>query len=137
MIYQLSKENYYKIIKLGNRYDENFERKYLGINNDIYVYEKEQVIKGFLIIEKTIDEIGIILLYVSDDYRHQGVGSMLLEYLFSIAKNLKRIILEVSANNTWAIKLYKKYNFIIINTRKNYYGDNSDAYLMEKRLNNE
>ena len=40
------------------------------------------------------------------------------------------MLLEVRCDNINAIKLYKKYNFKIINIRKNYY-ENNDAYVME------
>ena len=44
----------------------------------------------------------------------------------------KKIILEVSDQNTSALNLYKKYNFIEINRRKGYY-NGIDAIIMEKK----
>ena len=52
-----------------------------------------------------------------------------MEYMINIF-NYERIMLEVRCDNIYAIKLYKKYNFKIINIRKNYYLNN-DAYVME------
>ena len=53
-----------------------------------------------------------------------------MEYLINISE---RILLEVRCDNNNAIKLYKKYNFKIINIRKKYY-DNMDAYVMELKV---
>ena len=42
----------------------------------------------------------------------------------------EKIMLEVRCDNSSAIKLYKKFNFKIINIREKYY-DGQDAYVME------
>ena len=39
------------------------------------------------------------------------------------------ITLEVNVDNTPAIKLYEKFGFEIVNTRKKYFND-KDSYLM-------
>ena len=122
---------------MGEEYDNLFLKKYIGRQNDTIVYEQNGEILGFLISEKTIDEVSIILIYVSQNHRHQGVGSMLIDYLIKNVDNCSRILLEVSSSNDIAISLYLKKGFTQINTRKNYYKDGSDAYVMEKRLNNE
>ena len=137
MIYQLEKKEYEKISHLGQQYDSNFDKKYLGNNSNIYVYKTNEEIIGFLITEKVIDEISIILLYVESSSRKQGVGSSLLEFLISNTKGCNRILLEVSKDNIAATSLYFKKGFQTINTRKKYYKDGSDALVMEKRLNNE
>ena len=134
MISLLNKEDYNKIVDLGSMYDKDFATKYLNDYYKIYVYQEDEIL-GFIITEDTVDDNSIILLYVDKDYRRNGIGSKLIEYYTNIAN--KRILLEVSANNIPAISLYKKYGFLTINTRKNYYKDGSDAIVMEKRINNE
>lgn len=137
MIYQLEKKEYERIIHLGQKYDSNFDKKFLMSNSNIYVYKTNERIIGFLITEKVIDEISIILLYVESTSRKQGVGSSLLDYLISNTKGGNRILLEVSKDNIAATSLYFKKGFQTINIRKKYYKDGSDALVMEKRLNNE
>ena len=45
-------------------------------------------------------------------------------------------LLEVAVDNDVAIKLYEKFGFKIIHTRKKYYGK-KDAYVMERADVNE
>ena len=60
--------------------------------------------------------------------RKKGIGSKLLNEI--IKMDCKHIMLEVNTKNIGAVNLYKKNNFKIINTRKNYY-KTDDAYVME------
>lgn len=60
-------------------------------------------------------------------------GSKLLEALINKAKETCIFItLEVNVKNIPAINLYKKYNFKILGTRKKYYNNKFDAYIMTK-----
>jgi len=58
-----------------------------------------------------IAELGII--FVLKEYRSQGIGQKLFDAFFKwcIENNVKKIRLEVSAQNENAIKLYKKNGF--------------------------
>ena len=47
--------------------------------------------------------------------------------------SVQLITLEVRESNLPAIKLYEKFGFEIVNTRKKYYGE-ENAYLMGRRL---
>ena len=49
-------------------------------------------------------------------------------------EGVKRVTLEVSEKNTPALKVYLKWNFQRVGTRKGYYPDGSDALLMERNL---
>ena len=71
-------------------------------------------------IEK-ISEYEILLIYVSKNFRKQGIGTKLLKKIEENIKCLKKSYLEVSKNNKEAISFYKKMNFKIFNSRKNYY----------------
>ncbi len=52
------------------------------------------------------------------------------------AKELSILItLEVNENNKIAIHLYEKYGFKIIGTRKKYYNNKYNAYIMTKYFN--
>ncbi|WGM89507.1 MAG: GNAT family protein [Candidatus Bathyarchaeum tardum] len=53
-------------------------------------------------------------LTVHDDYQNMGIGNALLKHIINVArtKKLKKIHLNVSAENDRAIHLYKKAGFI-------------------------
>lgn len=70
---------------------------------------------------------------VHPDYRKQGVGSMLVASMIQLARKEKLVSmnLEVRKSNIAAQKLYSKYGFEIVGTRKGYYSDNrEDALIM-------
>lgn len=121
---------------IGSQIKENFIEKFdvINIKNidyaNIYVYEDINIIKGFIHIEDHIDFIDIINVAVDKDYQHEGIASILLDYIVNMNK---RIILEVRESNSNAIGLYSKYSFKEINRRKNYYG-NEDAIVMERSI---
>ena len=69
-------------------------------------------------------------IYVKEEYRKKGVATELLNYMIT-TNNFNNITLEVNIKNLNAINLYKKFDFKIINIRKNYY-NGVDGYLMER-----
>ena len=122
-----------KIICLGKLINNNFDK----VNNIENIINKKEIIGyydneslvGFLIFNKNYEILDLLYIVVEPIYRSNGIGSKLVEYLLNI-KDYEKILLEVRCDNINAIKLYKKYNFKIINIRKNYY-ENNDAYVME------
>ena len=58
-----------------------------------------------------------------------------MDFIIDFCKKLKisKINLEVSSSNTVAINLYKKFDFIQVGNRKNYY-QNGDGLLFTKEL---
>ena len=121
------------IIKLGKNFNYDFEKlnniEKLINNKSILGYYLNNKLLGILIFEQIYETIDILYLIVDKNFRRKHIASYLLEYLIS-NYDYEHIMLEVSVLNINAINLYKKYNFKIINTRKNYYKD-SDAYQME------
>ena len=96
----------------------------------------ENVIVGFAGLKVILDEADIMNIVVKKDFRHNGIGSFLLENLINYSKdlNLKTITLEVNENNLSAIRLYDKFSFDKLGIRKNYYDGKSDAIIMSKKL---
>ena len=96
----------------------------------------ENVIVGFAGLKVILDEADIMNIVVKKDFRHNGIGSVLLENLINYYKdlNLKTITLEVNENNLSAIRLYDKFSFDKLGIRKNYYDGKSDAIIMSKKL---
>jgi ribosomal-protein-alanine N-acetyltransferase len=77
-----------------------------------------------------LDDIDIIKIYTANDFRKQGIGSALLKKAKEMFNN-KKFILEVNENNAGALVFYKKNNFSKIATRKGYYGNGEDAFILK------
>lgn len=90
-------------------------------------------IVGFGGMRILFDEADITNIAVHPEYRGHSFGDIIVENLIKTAKLLgaNSITLEVRTSNTPAINLYKKHNFIIEGTRKNYYENpREDGYIM-------
>lgn len=98
-------------------------------------YNENNQLLGYLEYSLIYDRIEIDNILVSEDNRHQGIGTKLMAYLINQAINLRvvNITLEVRVSNYHAINLYKKFGFREVAIRKYYYGD-EDGILMEKQV---
>ena len=134
MISKLTKEEVQEVIQLGTMLNPNFSKLFhienLNPNETIYLYKENNINKGFIHIQNGLDIIDLLNIIVKSEYQNQGIGSVLLKYIID-NKEDKKIMLEVRSKNINAIKLYQKYDFKIINIRKNYYKDD-DAIIMER-----
>ncbi len=80
-----------------------------------------------------IDEGHITTIAVKNDYLRNHIGEAIIhEIIEDCYKNkIKYLTLEVRVSNIPAIKLYEKYGFKSLGTRKGYYQDNDeDALIM-------
>ena len=131
---KLTKEEVQEVIQLGTMLNPNFSKLFhienLNPNETIYIYKENNINKGFIHIQNGLDIIDLLNIIVKPEYQNQGIGSVLLKYIID-NKQDKKIMLEVRSKNINAIKLYQKYDFKIINIRKNYYKDD-DAIIMER-----
>lgn len=109
-----------------------FKSELENLNSKYFVAIENDEIVGFAGIWKAIDDMHITNIVTKISKRHLGIASMLLEKLIEVSKeeNVNSLTLEVSENNTYAIKLYEKYNFKKIGLRKNYYAQNENAIIM-------
>jgi len=92
-------------------------------------------ITGFLILRRIADEGELFQVAVDKTARRRGVASALMEAAFFWAREtgLHSIFLEVRKSNEAAIGLYKKFGFLPVGERKNYYADPvEDAVVMRK-----
>lgn len=78
----------------------------------------------------------IISIAVKPAFQGQGIGTKLLTALIDLMqkKHYNCFRLELRKGNERARKLYCRFNFRIIGTRKNYYFDGEDAIVMELEL---
>lgn len=90
---------------------------------------------GFIVWRTVLDTAEIITIGVHPDARGAGIAIAMLGIMENEVKKLgvKKILLDVSAENVAAINLYKKCGFIENGRRPKYY-DGVDAILMEKDI---
>ena len=128
---------YYR--KVEDDYEKKWEKKdfytFILNQNNIFILSHPKPV-GYLKARVNADEIEIISIVVDKKFRKIGIGKSLLNKLLNIAliKKIQNIFLEVSVENKIAINLYKKFNFIKVGKRKNYYFQNRkyiDADIMK------
>ena len=90
---------------------------------------------GFIVWRTVCDEAEIITVGVHPDARGAGIAIAMLGIMENEIKKsgVKKIFLEVSAENAPAINLYKKCGFAQNGRRPKYY-DGADAILMAKEI---
>lgn len=113
-----------------------FKSEFENVNAKYIVAIQDDEIIGFAGIWAIIDVAHIANIVVKKTHRLQGIGSILLQELIKISKELKmnEITLEVNEHNTPAINLYKKYGFEIVGLRKKYYDGTDSAIIMTKNF---
>lgn len=80
-----------------------------------------------------IDEGHITTIAVKKEYLRNHIGEAIIQKIIDdcYKNNIKYLTLEVRVSNIPAIKLYEKYGFQSLGTRKAYYQDNNeDALIM-------
>ncbi len=80
-----------------------------------------------------IDEGHITTIAVKKEYLRNHIGEKIIQKIIEdcYKNNIKYLTLEVRVSNIPAIKLYEKYGFQSLGTRKGYYQDNNeDALIM-------
>lgn len=92
-------------------------------DNKIAAYLNYHIISG---------QYHIANIAVESGHRRKGIASNLLKELLRNASsnNISGITLEVNANNTAAVNLYKKLGFKTSGIRKKYYDNTDDALIM-------
>ena len=90
---------------------------------------------GFIVYRTVADEAEIITIGVNPEMRRNGIASAMIGIIENDIKRqgVKKIFLEVAANNEAAQKLYENTGFKVVGTRPKYY-DGIDAILMSKEL---
>ena len=125
--------------KVEDDYEKKWEKKdfysFISNNDNIFILSHPKPV-GYLKARVTRDEVEIISILIDKKFRREGIGKNLLNKLLNIAfkKKIQNIFLEVSVENKIAINLYKKFNFIKVGKRKNYYFQNGkyiDADIMK------
>lgn len=98
-----------------------------------FIARADEQIVGYCGMWVILDEAHITTIAVDPAFRGMHVGERLLVGLIdaSVERGARWMTLEVRRSNLTAQKLYKKYGFREIGTRKGYYSDNrEDAIIM-------
>ena len=110
MIIEITKNN---IEELENTFFDKEELISEFDNNPfakVLALKEENVIIGYIYYSDIYDRLEINQFEINKEYRNQGKGKYLIQYL--IDKEKKDITLEVKQDNSSAIKVYKAKGFI-------------------------
>lgn len=96
------------------------------------VAELEGTIVGYIGSSMILDEAHVTTFGVKPELRGQHIGERLLCRVLqeALSRKVRRITLEVREGNEAAQGLYRKYGFVALSRRKQYYQDNEDAIVM-------
>ena len=128
--------------KVEDDYEKKWKKKdfiaFISNKDNIFIVAHPKPV-GYLKAKVTRNEVEIISILIDKKFRKVGIAKSLLNKLLSITlkKKIQNIFLEVSVENKIAINLYKKFNFIKVGKRKNYYFQNGryiDADIMRLTL---
>ena len=132
---QTSDLDHLDISKFDDFWNIDILKDELKSQNSEFVCAKiENKVVGFAGIKIVLDTADIMNIAVKEDYRRQGIATLLLNNILDICneKNIKTINLEVNEENFSAIQLYQKFGFKENGRRKKYYDNKFDAILMER-----
>ena len=96
----------------------------------------DDVLAGFILVRLALDEAEILTLAVHPDARRSGAGRALMDAMDATLEKAgaARVFLEVSVLNAAARALYERCGFAQVGLRRGYYGDGTDALVLEKTL---
>ena len=115
-----------------NQWENEFRKE--GIK--VFGLFLKKLLIGICVFQVVLDEAQINYFAVRKEFRKRGFGSCLMSYLIKICSELRlsKLLLEVSQNNVSAEKFYRRFDFLTVGIRRNYYRDGSNALLKEKIL---
>ena len=117
-------------------FEEEFYSSRFSVWPKLYVAYIEDKLVGYIDSHFILDTIYVMSISVDADFKRRGIASELMLTIMAEAKaqGAKLAQLEVRESNTAARALYAKLGFVEVGLRKNYYGDNEHAVLLDKQL---
>ena len=118
-----------------------FKEEFKGVPNSRYFLvatnDADQIVgyAAVLVVAPGV-EADVLTVAVLPDYARQGIATHFMNELekWSKGKQALAMMLEVGVENAGAIALYEKLGYQTIATRKNYYGQGLDAFVMRKEF---
>ncbi len=87
-------------------------------------------LSGYAVTMTAGDIVDLLRIGVRPDARRAGLASQLVDELLVGTEGASRMLLEVSASNAAALAFYVARQFTVIDVRRHYYRDGSDALVM-------
>lgn len=102
----------------------------------ILVCTIEEKVVGYIDYWIIYEQMQIANIAVHPAFQRQGLAQEMMNFAINeaIHKGCETLSLEVRVSNIKAINLYEKNGFITVSTRKGYYSNGEDAYLMVKPI---
>jgi ribosomal-protein-alanine N-acetyltransferase len=106
---------------------------------DAWICLQDGVMVGYAVMMMVVDEAHLLNISIAAEHQRAGLGSELLEFMFATAKakGATRMLLEVRPSNVSGSALYRRFGFVEIGRRRDYYpahGGREDAIVMERTL---
>ncbi|MBH0097320.1 ribosomal protein S18-alanine N-acetyltransferase [Psychrobacter sp. NZS113] len=94
--------------------------------------ETDEVV-GYCLYQVVFEQAEILRIGTRPNYQRQGIASQIFARLNIVLKDsqVDNLLLEVRADNTPAIALYERQEFVVIHKRKGYYQLAVDALIMQ------
>lgn len=108
--------------------EDTFEYDY----NHLLVEKRDGKVVGYVIYSDVQGEAELLRIAVDKAYRRRGIAALLMQSMLDelTESGTERVSLEVRAHNISAVTLYKKFGFIDIFIRENYYTNPVDDALI-------
>lgn len=121
-------------LSFSTPWSENAIRESMNASTTFYVARQHNKVIGYMGLSKIAGEGYVTNIAVLPEYRRQGIGKKILEYvILDSKKELEFISLEVRVSNRAAISLYENLGFLNVGKRKNFYTHpQEDALIMTK-----
>jgi ribosomal-protein-alanine N-acetyltransferase len=118
-----------------------FKEEFKGVPNSRYFLvatnEADQIVgyAAVLVVAPGV-EADVLTVAVLPEFARQGIATYFMNEIEKWSKSKKALamMLEVGVENSGAIALYEKLGYQTIATRKNYYGQGLDAFVMRKEF---
>lgn len=107
---------------------------------DCWVALHENVMIGYFILQKVVDESHLLTFALRHEVQRMGYGKLMLDEVVAVAYLLgtEAVFLEVRPSNEPALRLYRRFGFEEVGRRKNYYpsygNTREDAIMMRLPL---
>ena len=119
-------------------FPKNLFQQYLKEYNDGFYVALDQFesIVGYAILAEKNRNGYVLSIAVHPKNRNKGVAVLLMNFLESKSKekSFKKLNLDVRVDNRPAIAVYRKLGFVEIGIKIGFYGDGTNAIIMEKKL---
>ena len=101
------------------------------LDSENWVYIMDELVTGYIFGYIIHDEFHLNNIAVHPEYLRRSIGKELIRHISTrvISRDIKVILLEVSANNIPAQKCYKSLGFTHRGIRQDYYSHGDDAIL--------